>query len=139
MPDHASKNTDNLVAVHTDPKVHTFVKEDGHWYIDLPEYLEQGGFKTELEMTAGTKALLDTVARGKNRVTVTMNTESFERADLLELIELGGAPKGGGYYLMHTCRGKAINKKMWLCDVLLFVFGDIPERIYVRKESPSAA
>jgi hypothetical protein len=116
-----------------DQRTYTFLKEEDKWYIDLPDYLEQGGRKEDLKMVAGTDDLLTLIARGKKQVTVTMDTQPFEGADVLGLIELCDQPMGGGYYIMYKCRGREINKRMWLCDVTLFVFGDIPERIYIRK------
>lgn len=70
-------------------KRHTFVREFG-WYIDLPEYLEQGGVK-------------------------------------------GDPAMGGGYYLMERFEGKEVGQRMWLCAVTNFVFGHLPQRIWVRR------
>ena len=35
---------------------HRLSREDGGWYIDLPEYLEQGDSKGDLEMISGADA-----------------------------------------------------------------------------------
>lgn len=118
---------------HVEHRVYNFLKQQGRWYIDLPEYLEQGGSKGDLEMVAGADQMLDAMARGKKKVSLELDRESFDGADLLELVELCEAPKGGGYYILHTFGGRAIAKKMWLCDVVLFVFGDMPERIFVKR------
>lgn len=48
-------------------KVHRFVREDNSWYIDLPEYIEQGGSKGDLEMVSGADTMLDIIA-GKVRL-----------------------------------------------------------------------
>jgi len=113
--------------------IYSFVKEDRRWYIDLPAYLAQGGNKADLQMVEGADVLLNFMAHGKKIVTLQLDREPFEGADVLELVELCNAPKGGGYYQMHTFRKQAIEKRIWLCDVTLFVFGDMPERIYIRK------
>jgi hypothetical protein len=118
----------------SDIRIHTFIKEDNRWFIDLPEYIEQGGSKAELEMVAGADEMLSILAGKKKMVTLTMDTAPFEGADVLELVELCDAPMGGGYYVLKTYQGKTINRKMWLCDVTLFVFGDMPEKIFIRKE-----
>ena len=113
--------------------VYSFLKEGHQWYIELPEYLARGGSKADLQMVEGADVLLDFMANGKKSVTLQLDREPFEGADVLELVELCEAPKGGGYYIMHTFRNYRIEKKIWLCDVTLFVFGDMPERIYIKK------
>lgn len=127
------RNAPGINLEHVERREYTFLKENGRWYIDLPEYLKQGGSKGDLEMVAGADEMLDIMARGKKHVTLEMDREPFEGADLLELTELCSAPMGGGYYIMHTYRGRTLQKRMWLCDVTLFVFGDMPEKIYVKK------
>jgi hypothetical protein len=112
---------------------YSFIRENGRWYIDLPEYLAQGGSKSDLEMVAGADDVLDIMADGENKVTLMISTEPFENAELLELVELCDQNIGGGYYIMPVLEGSFMNKRMWLCDVTLFVFGDIPDRIYIRK------
>jgi hypothetical protein len=34
-------------------QIQTFIKEDNQWFIDLPEYLANGGAKGDLQMVAG--------------------------------------------------------------------------------------
>jgi hypothetical protein len=112
--------------------VYSFVKEETCWYLDLPQYLAQGGRKAELQLIEGADELLNLFARRKKTASVQMDVVPFEGADVLELVELCDAPKGGGMYLIRTCRNRTINKTIWLCDVTLFVFGDMPERIYIK-------
>lgn len=113
---------------------YTFIKTGDEWFIDLPEYIEQGGSHGDLQMVDGADTMLDVMADGKDSVTVTLATEPFENADELLLTEKCEPYIGGGYYLMKTYRGKEINASMWLCQVTEFVFGDLPERIFVRQE-----
>ena len=122
-----------LASNHPDPRTFTFLKEFKAWYIDLPDYLSQGGQKKDLRMAAGAGKLLTYLARREKKLTITIDTEPFEGAEKLELVELCDQPMGGGYYLLRTCRGRAVNRRMWLCDVTLFIFGDMPECLYVRK------
>ena len=114
-------------------KTFTFKKEDGSWYIYLPEYLEQGWSKNDLVMEEGAHKLLNTIAGGRSKVTLRLSTEPFEGADLLELMEHCEAPKGGAVYLLETCHGREISSFIWICDIALFVFGDLPEHIYVQR------
>ena len=69
-------------------RTYTFIKEDGHWFIHLPEYIEQGWSNSDLEMAEGAHKLLNSIAWGRNKVTISMSTEPFEGADVLELVEL---------------------------------------------------
>jgi hypothetical protein len=117
----------------TEVKTYSFIKEEGTWYIHLPEYLEQGWSKKDLAMTEGAHKLLNTLAGGRYKVTLRLSREPFEGADVLELMEHCPAPKGGAVYLLESCHGKAISSFIWICDIALFVFGDMPEHIYVQR------
>jgi hypothetical protein len=115
-------------------KIHRFYKEDyGGWYIDLPEYLEQGGSKADLAMVAGADTMLDIVANGDTTVTISMDTVPFEGADELLLTRVCEPSIGGGYYLMPFFEGQKVDHEMWLCAVTEFVFQDLPKRIYVKR------
>jgi hypothetical protein len=124
-----SSNTKTAEPVQT----HIFKKEEGIWYIHLPEYLEQGWSKKELEMAEGAEKLLNTIANGRDRVMLRLSDAPFEGADNLELMEICDAPKGGAVYLLDTCHGKEIGSFIWICDIALFVFGDMPENIYFQS------
>ena len=114
-------------------KQHRFYREGGGWYIDLPEYLAQGGSKGDLAMVAGADTMLDIVAGRESSVTIQMDRQPFSGADELVLTQLCDPVMGGGYYLMKEFAGNNVSQNMWLCGVTEFVFGDMPERIYVKK------
>jgi hypothetical protein len=115
-------------------KTHTFYKEEhGGWYIDLPEFIEQGGSKGDLAMVAGADTMLDIIANGQKRVTITMDTKPFEGADALKLLRICDPSMGGGDYRMKSFEGRLVHHDLWLCGVTEFVFGQIPECIYVKK------
>ncbi|HWJ27999.1 MAG TPA: DUF6717 family protein [Flavisolibacter sp.] len=116
-----------------DVMAYSFYKLNGTWYIDLPEYLEQGGFQNDLEMAEGAHTLLNIISAGRKNVTLRMSTQSFTGSDELELIDHCGAPKGGAIYLLKTCNGKPVDNFIWICDIALFVFGDMPDHIYVQQ------
>lgn len=126
-----------LASTYPDHRTYTFHKEDNCWYIDLPEYLKQGGNKEDLQLKAGTSKLLKWFARGKEKVTLTIDTEPFDGANTLELTELCDDKRGGAIYLMDTSNGHPSSSLFWICDIALFVFGDMPERIYIRKKEPA--
>ena len=114
-------------------QTHTFNKEPSGWYIDLPKYIEQGGYKEDLAMVEGADTMLDTMADGKSSVTLTLATESFKGADELVLTQKCDPIVGGGYYLLKQWEGKVVMHDMWLCAVTEFVFGYLPEKIFVKR------
>jgi len=114
-------------------KQHRFVREGHDWYIDLPEYLAQGGDKGDLQMISGADTMLDIIAGEKDEVTLDIATEPFDNADELLLTELCDPILGGGYYFFKQFESNPVNKDLWLCDVTRFVFGDIPKKIYVKR------
>jgi hypothetical protein len=115
-------------------KTYRFIKQGNEWYIDLPEYLEQGGAQGDLQMVEGADKMLDIMSSGEEIVSLTIAKEPFEGADLLSLTEKCDPYLGGGYYIMKQYEGTEINRTMWLCRVTEFVFADIPSEIYVRRE-----
>ena len=112
-----------------------FIKEDGKWYIDLPDYLEHGGSKGDLQMVEGADTMLDIISGYKDEVTLALDRNKFEGADKIELIEKCEPLMGGGYYRLDSFEGKLFDHKMWLCAVTEFVFGDLPNEIFVAKMS----
>jgi hypothetical protein len=91
-------------------KQHRFIREGGEWYIDLPEYLEQGGSKGDLQMVSGADTMLDIIAEKKDEVILQIHIRPFEGADELTLTELCDPILGGGYYHMKQFEGREINK-----------------------------
>jgi hypothetical protein len=113
------------------PELYRFIKENGGWFIDLPEYLAQGGSKGDLAMVSGADTMLDIIAEGFDSVTLELDIKPFPDSDELILTELCDPVLGGGYYHMKKFEGKEMNHDMWLCAVTEFVFGNMPERIFV--------
>lgn len=114
-------------------KTFRFIKRGRDWYIDLPQYIEQGGSEGDLQMVEGADSMLDIMAGNADKVTLRIDQEPFEGADFLQLMERCDPYIGGGYYKLETYEGEEINRTMWLCGVTEFVFGDLPERIYVKR------
>ena len=101
-------------------KNYTFNKENGCWYIDLPNWT---GTKGELQMVAGADTLLDKLSNNGTRVDVMLTTdrncpEGFET--LKRIIQT--PPNGSVYHLGLV--------PVWLCNVTKFVFeGIFPKQI----------
>lgn len=115
------------------PKTFRFYKDEGKWYIDLPEW---EGEQADLEMVAGADNFLNTLARNKKSVYVTLSAVPFNGANKLTLLHLGKLETWemgtGAWYLLESYRGVRYNLKMWLCDVTKsnLVFGEFPKEIY---------
>ena len=129
----------------TGQDVLNFVKDNGLWYIDLPQWKES---KESLLMVSGADTFLEFVSDGNRRVSIQIkdSLEGVENpGDWLTLIldkekkntktavvingKVEEYEMGGGDY---TILG--LNYKMWLCDVTKFVFnGVFPERLYFKN------
>lgn len=112
---------------------HTFKREEGLWYIYLPEYLHQGWSKKDLQMTDGAHKFLNRISRGAEVLNLRFDTRASDGADVLDLLEYCGAPKGGALYVYTPGKGPLDGAVYWICDLALFVFGDLPQQIYIQR------
>ena len=74
-------------------KEHRFVREGMGWYIDLPEYLLQGGDKGDLQMVSGADTMLDIIAEEKSEVTLPP-ARGLARQLLQYIMNEEGRPRG---------------------------------------------
>ncbi|SEO28850.1 DUF6717 family protein [Niastella yeongjuensis] len=118
-------------------ETYLFVKNGDEWFIDLPEYIEQGGNAGDLQMVDGADTMLDLMAERGTSVVLNISEEPFEGADVLVMTGKCDPSVGGAYYLMEKYNGREVNHRMWLCQVTEFVFGKLPERIFVKEEDAS--
>ena len=126
-----------------------FYKENGMWYIDLPEFLEAGlGTKNNLLMVAGADTLLNILTDDGTDAVIEFGDERFDGCNVqLDLNEMGKdqalldavghAPVDyGAYYSAYNTQWLGYEFKLssvWLCPVTEYVFGGkYPERIYLR-------
>lgn len=108
-----------------------FYKEStGEWYVDLPEY---PGPKADLQMVAGADTFLAKLAVKSNIVSLTVSEESFEGSEQLKLIKECSPDLGGGDYILETYEGEEINHEIWLCEVMRYLYGKMPEAIYFKS------
>lgn len=112
---------------------HRFLKEERNWYIDLPEFIEGGGNKGDLQMVEGADTMLETISGNGQDVTLLIDRNPFDGADKLVLTEKCDPIVGGGYYNLKLFEGKEINQNMWLCAVTEYVFGDLPDQIFIKR------
>ncbi len=121
---------------------HRFYKDtDGIWYIDLPEFLEEGlGTKANLMMVAGADTFLEVLSNNKNEVTIQISTNPYPEQtfalnkthmgmDKNLLDSVGHAPVDYGAYYIANPSGHVL----WLCPVTEYVFGGkYPDSIYIN-------
>lgn len=125
-----------------------FYKENGIWYIDLPEFIEEGlGTKANLMMVDGADVLLDLLSDNTEKVTLKLNSKPFEGVHVtLDLFKMGkdqqildqvghaNVDYGAYYHSYGTHNDTTFKQTVWLCPVTEYVFnGYYPENIYVKK------
>ena len=103
-------------------KTYTFNKEEGKWYIDLPEWQES---KSALQMVAGADILLDELSNNQTSVNISISTKQ-KLDNYTTLKKIMNTPLTGGA-LYHLGL-----KPIWLCDVTKFVFGEFPQKIHFK-------
>jgi len=110
-------------------KTYKFYKEeDNRWFIDLPEWIEQGGDKDALEMILGADTFLEILSKMTHEVHVTFSDEPFE-GYLYELDKTAEDELGAEYLVLSPL---IYPLEVWLCPVTQFVFGRFPDKIYLR-------
>jgi hypothetical protein len=62
-----------------------FLKTGQDWYMDLPEYLAEGGSIGDLQMVEGADKMLDVIAGNETTVILSISKEIFNGADVLIL------------------------------------------------------
>ncbi|MFM7710512.1 MAG: DUF6717 family protein [Ferruginibacter sp.] len=123
--------------------VHTkrFYKEQGCWYIDLPDFLAAGlGTRANLLMIDGSDTLLDSLSNQRDEVTLRFSETIFDGfthvAKRLQqglnpdrLLTTGHAPVSYGMYYRMEQPHEHI---FWLCPVTEYVFGGhYPDALYL--------
>ena len=102
-----------------------FTKEnDYRWFAEVPGW---EGDRDELEMVMGADTMLDYISQEEDSVYLTLSLEEFKGYEyLLTLNE--EVYDGGNYHLV----GKNVEFDVWICHVTKFVFGHLPEKIYIK-------
>jgi hypothetical protein len=120
------------------PNIYRFVREGDEWFIDIPEYVGFMGTKADLQMVSGADTMLDNIAGQQSEVTLRLEDTPFPGSDELILLRKSSPETGGGDYLLRSFEGKAFNQEMWLCRVTEFIFGDLPESIFIKRVQASS-
>ena len=111
-----------------------YYKIGNRWFLDLPEYLEQGGDPDDLERIGYFHDFLERVANGESTVIIQMDAQPFEGSDCFELTGSSGG-KSGGYYHLKNFEGQTVDYELWFNTVLYFTQSALPEKIYFKRIS----
>jgi hypothetical protein len=133
----------------TNPTV-SFIKQEGLWYADLPEYIEQGGSFASCLMVAGAPELIEMMAgKDAKRATFEVNVEWFAGFEAILNKEVEGEidEEEGSWatYLTTVYKRDSHNTQVMprvvestsfyvsLCPVNKWVFGgQHPDSIYLK-------
>lgn len=107
-------------------------EEDGCWYIHYPNWPFS---HHNLMMVAGANSMCDVLSDdGKfTFVNVIPSKTKLDKPGYAELIQKEHGLAGGSTYEVHYLPG--FTRDIWICPVTLFVLGEYPNYIYVRKET----
>jgi hypothetical protein len=105
-----------------------FYKTETHrWYVDIPSY---PGNIDELEMVCGADTMLDILAQGEKRINLSFSDKYIENA--IKLVKIKDTPDiGGAEYFFKSYMDIDYDINLWLCGVTEWVFGYLPDTIYV--------
>jgi hypothetical protein len=112
---------EEMIDLRKNKNAYRFNKEDGKWYIDLPDWT---GTKGELQMVGGADTLLDHLSNNGDTVLVDLSTDKECPEGFETLKKIVRTPPNGCLYHLGL-------SPVWLCDVTKFVFdGVFPKRIH---------
>ena len=115
-------------------KTYTFTKKKGHWYINLPVGLKEYN-ETEFTLVEKTGGALDAVACGECNIRLRIDTKPMKDAVVLELEDGVAFPQHQtSSYNLRNQKGKLVKQNQGLDHLSLFMFGELPERIYLCKK-----
>lgn len=105
-------------------------EEDGCWYIDYPGWAFN---HHNLMMVAGADKLCAFLSDDDKHthVSVIPSKERTTHEGYFELEQLTRSLTGGSTYKVNGLSG--FTQTIWICPVTLFVLGEYPKYIYVKK------
>lgn len=113
----------------------SFIKEDGLWYFDYPNYPLA---KHNLLMVNGSDKLLDSLSQGCNKISMDVYfTESlsgdYKRIDTILLERTHGHNLSGYYYNVYSTI--PMMNEAYFCPVMYFKYGYYPKYIIIDETS----
>lgn len=114
-------------------KTFSFTKKKGQWYVTLPLSLKEFN-QSEFACVEEKGGALDSVAHGKSKLSLKIDTRPMKHAAVLELEDGVQNNHDGGLYCLRNTRGRLVKQHLGLENLSLMMFGELPERIYLRKK-----
>ena len=114
-------------------KTYTFTKRKGKWFLELPPRLKEFN-QTDFTQVEQTGGALDEFAHGKSKVFISIDTKPLKKAAVLELEPDTETPELTGCYRLLDRKGALVKDHLDLSDLDLLLFGEFPERIYLRRK-----
>ena len=105
-------------------------EEDGLWYVDFPNWPFD---HHNLLMVAGADELCAFLSEDNvsSYISVIPTSKKEEHEGYAELTRINSSLTGGATYEVKNLPG--FNRDIWLCPVTLFVLGEYPKYMYIKK------
>ena len=105
-------------------------EEDGLWYVDFPNW---PFVHHNLLMVAGADELCAFLSEDNvsSYISVIPASKKEEHEGYAELTRINSSLTGGATYEVKNLPG--FNRDIWLCPVTLFVLGEYPKYMYIKK------
>lgn len=105
-------------------------EEDGLWYVDFPNWPFD---HHNLLMVAGADELCAFLSEDNvsSYISVIPASKKEEHEGYAELTRVNSSLTGGATYEVKNLPG--FNRDIWLCPVTLFVLGEYPKYMYIKK------
>ena len=105
-------------------------EEDGLWYVDFPNWPFEHG---NLLMVGGADKLCKFLSDDNisANVNVIPASKQEKHEGYAELVRLESSLTGGATYQVKDLPG--FERNIWLCPVTLFVLGQYPKYMYIKK------
>ena len=105
-------------------------EEDGLWYVDFPNWPFD---HHNLLMVAGADKLCAFLSEDNvsSYISVIPASKKEEHEGYAELTRVNSSLTGGATYEVKNLPG--FNRDIWLCPVTLFVLGEYPKYMYIKK------
>lgn len=113
----------------------SFVKEDGLWYFDFPDYPFA---KHNLLMVNGSDTLLDVLSKGKNKISMKVYfaeelSKDYSHVGTMLLTRTKGNNLGGYFYDINN--PLPLTSEAYFCPVMYFKYGYYPKYIIIDMTS----
>jgi hypothetical protein len=110
----------------------TYYKFGNCWFLDLPEYIEQGGDEEDLERVGAFHDFLELAALGEDTVVFNLDVEPFDGADSAQLTGSSGG-NTGGYYRINSFNDQPVDFELWFNLVLYINQPELPQKVYFKQ------